>query len=321
MRLAVLVLHRLAWFVPTLLGLLVVTFVISHVIPTDPVGLIAGETATPAQVDALRKQLGYDKPLGAVWLAGAPAPAFDVIASELVARADEIMQADDPSAVHLQRAVALYQQAAGIEPGNARIQVKLAAAALDLGDAAGSEALRWYALGEAAAERATALDRGDAHAHFLLAANRGKAARRRPIFEVSPRIVAQLEEHLMKALELDPRHARALHMLGMLLRDTPLILRWTLKGSRNDVTRYLVAATEADPNYAPARLDLAEHYKNEGLVSEARAQAQAVIDMKQPGRARRWREKYRPAAEALLESLPPPKPPSTDVPRAGTGRR
>jgi peptide/nickel transport system permease protein len=63
MRLLALLLHRLAWFVPTLLGLLAVTFVISRVIPADPVALVAGETATPAQVDALRKQLGYDRAL------------------------------------------------------------------------------------------------------------------------------------------------------------------------------------------------------------------------------------------------------------------
>jgi tetratricopeptide (TPR) repeat protein len=233
-------------------------------------------------------------------------PALAVTASELVAQADKITQADDPSIAEVQRAVALYQQAAAIEPGNARIQTKIADVALALGDVAGEEALRWFSLGEAAAERATALDRGDAHAHFLLAANRGKAARRRPIFEVSPLIVAKLEEHLMTALARDPRHARALHMLGMLLRDTPVFLRWTLKGSRKDVTRHLVAATEADPNYAQARLDLAEHYKKEGLVAEARTQAQSVIDMKEPGRVRRWREKHRPAAERLLESLPPP---------------
>jgi ABC-type dipeptide/oligopeptide/nickel transport system permease component len=64
-RLLALALHRLAWFVPTLLGLLVITFVISRVIPADPVALVAGETATPAQVDALRRQLGYDRPLPA----------------------------------------------------------------------------------------------------------------------------------------------------------------------------------------------------------------------------------------------------------------
>src|SRR5690242_8224891 len=63
MRLLALALHRLVWFVPTLLGLLVVVFVISRVLPADPIALVAGETATPAQVDALRKQLGYDRPL------------------------------------------------------------------------------------------------------------------------------------------------------------------------------------------------------------------------------------------------------------------
>src|SRR5215813_8329689 len=63
MRLLALLVHRLVWFVPTLLGLLAVTFVISRVIPADPVALVAGETATPAQVDALRRQLGYDRPL------------------------------------------------------------------------------------------------------------------------------------------------------------------------------------------------------------------------------------------------------------------
>ena len=65
MRLLALLLHRLVWFVPTLLGLLIVVFVISRVIPADPVMLVAGETATPAQVEALRKQLGYDRPLPA----------------------------------------------------------------------------------------------------------------------------------------------------------------------------------------------------------------------------------------------------------------
>ncbi len=63
MRLAALLLYRLAWFVPTLLGLLAVTFVISRVIPSDPVALVAGETAAPAQVAALRHQLGFDRPL------------------------------------------------------------------------------------------------------------------------------------------------------------------------------------------------------------------------------------------------------------------
>jgi peptide/nickel transport system permease protein len=58
-----LVLRRLVWFVPTLLALLAITFVISRVIPADPVALLAGEIATPAQVAALRHRLGFDRPL------------------------------------------------------------------------------------------------------------------------------------------------------------------------------------------------------------------------------------------------------------------
>src|SRR5256886_10055932 len=63
MRLLALLVRRLAWFVPTLLGLLAITFLISRVVPADPVALVAGETATPAQVEALRRQLGFDRPL------------------------------------------------------------------------------------------------------------------------------------------------------------------------------------------------------------------------------------------------------------------
>ncbi|HYB42163.1 MAG TPA: ABC transporter permease [Candidatus Methylomirabilis sp.] len=65
MRFLALVLHRIAWFVPTLLGLLAITFVISRVIPSDPVALVAGDLASPAQVEALRHQLGFDRPLPA----------------------------------------------------------------------------------------------------------------------------------------------------------------------------------------------------------------------------------------------------------------
>jgi peptide/nickel transport system permease protein len=54
---------RIGYFVPTLLGLLVLVFFVSRVIPGDPAALVAGETATPQQVKAIRTQLGFDKPL------------------------------------------------------------------------------------------------------------------------------------------------------------------------------------------------------------------------------------------------------------------
>ncbi|MCC7047499.1 MAG: ABC transporter permease [Alphaproteobacteria bacterium] len=63
MRRLEMVLSRLAWFFPTMAGLIVIVFLISNVIPTDPVRIVAGENATAEQVAALRVKLGYDKPV------------------------------------------------------------------------------------------------------------------------------------------------------------------------------------------------------------------------------------------------------------------
>lgn len=63
MRRLEIILSRLVWFVPTLLGLIVVVFLISNVVPTDPARIVAGENATEEQIEALRIQMGLDKPL------------------------------------------------------------------------------------------------------------------------------------------------------------------------------------------------------------------------------------------------------------------
>src|SRR5262245_38129973 len=63
MRRLEMILSRLTWFVPTLAGLVVIVFLISNVVPTDPVRVLLGENATPAQIEAMRTKLGYDQPL------------------------------------------------------------------------------------------------------------------------------------------------------------------------------------------------------------------------------------------------------------------
>jgi ABC-type dipeptide/oligopeptide/nickel transport system permease component len=62
-RILALVLKRLAWLAPTLAGLVAIVFFISRVIPADPVALVAGETASRAQIELLRQKLGLDQPL------------------------------------------------------------------------------------------------------------------------------------------------------------------------------------------------------------------------------------------------------------------
>ena len=63
MRRLEMILSRLVWFVPTMAGLVVIVFLISNVIPTDPVKVLLGENATTAQIEAMRVKLGYDQPL------------------------------------------------------------------------------------------------------------------------------------------------------------------------------------------------------------------------------------------------------------------
>jgi peptide/nickel transport system permease protein len=62
-RLLGLIARRVIWVPPTLLGLIVLVFLVSHVIPSDPARILAGENATTAQLAALRHEYGFDRPL------------------------------------------------------------------------------------------------------------------------------------------------------------------------------------------------------------------------------------------------------------------
>ena len=56
-------LRRLALSLPALLGLVLLTFVLSRVVPGDPAAVLAGDAATPAQIAEIRGQYGLDRPL------------------------------------------------------------------------------------------------------------------------------------------------------------------------------------------------------------------------------------------------------------------
>ena len=62
------ILKRLAVAVPTLLGLAFVTFLLLRAIPGDPALGLVGERADPAAVEAIRRELGQDRPLPAQFI-------------------------------------------------------------------------------------------------------------------------------------------------------------------------------------------------------------------------------------------------------------
>jgi ABC-type dipeptide/oligopeptide/nickel transport system permease component len=63
MRLLAIIVRRCLWMPPTLLGLALLVFAVSHVIPSDPARVMAGENATPDQIVRIRHQYGLDQPL------------------------------------------------------------------------------------------------------------------------------------------------------------------------------------------------------------------------------------------------------------------
>lgn len=57
-------LRRVLLLIPVLWGVTTLVFIVTQVLPGDPVDLMLGETARPAQREQLRKTLGLDRPLG-----------------------------------------------------------------------------------------------------------------------------------------------------------------------------------------------------------------------------------------------------------------
>src|SRR5689334_7885246 len=55
--------HRLMISLPVLLGVLLIGFLLLQVVPTDPATVVAGPTATKAEVEAIRQELGLNEPL------------------------------------------------------------------------------------------------------------------------------------------------------------------------------------------------------------------------------------------------------------------
>lgn len=55
--------RRLLLIVPTLIGLSMLTFIVSHLMPADPAKLAAGPRATADMVQTLRHEYGLDRPL------------------------------------------------------------------------------------------------------------------------------------------------------------------------------------------------------------------------------------------------------------------
>ena len=77
------VLRRLATALPTLVGVIVVTFLLTRVLPGDTAAYFAGPAATPQAIEQVRKQLGLDRPLTVQFVSYVKALAVGDLGSSL----------------------------------------------------------------------------------------------------------------------------------------------------------------------------------------------------------------------------------------------
>ena len=58
-----LIIKRVAMAVPSLIGVVIVTFLLTRMLPGDPAAYFAGPAATPQAIQEVRVKLGLDKPM------------------------------------------------------------------------------------------------------------------------------------------------------------------------------------------------------------------------------------------------------------------
>lgn len=201
----------------------------------------------------------------------------------------------------LERELAQLVKAGARDSSDPALLLRLADLYLDMGDDLfidKAERIEAYEEGAKMAQRALMLGATTAQAHFLYAANAGSAAQLKGLM-ASALMVRDLKTHVARALDLQPDHAPALHMMGMMLEELP----WILGGDSAAALDYLRRAVVVDPNYAHARLDLAKAYLKRRKVESAKQELKAVLTMTEPRGRYAWAHRYRPEAERLLTEL------------------
>jgi len=160
-----------------------------------------------------------------------------------------------------------------------------------------------YEAGAKVAKQAFELDDSNADAHFFHAANLGSAERLRGVTNAAI-VLKDVKHCTMRAIELNPKHAQALQMMGWLLMELP----WFLGGDEKKAQEYLERAIAADGNFTNARVLVAKLYKKQGRIDDAKRQLEAVIRADNPHYHLAWERIYKPEAERILKEIAGPTP-------------
>lgn len=187
-------------------------------------------------------------------------------------------------------ALAEYEAAIALEPTNDDALGKASRAAVDVGEAETNRARRdsLFRVGERYARSAVEKQPNVAEHHFALARALGRAALSVGVRD-RVRYAKEIRAAAMRALELEPHHPGALHVMGVwnaeVMRLNGVqrffaknVLGGGILGTANwkDAVAYMEKAVEVDPVRLTHRLDLAKIYIDVKDHEKARLQLQHI---------------------------------------------
>ena len=199
----------------------------------------------------------------------------------------------DRAAGNLASSFQHLEMAIKAEPTNYEALWKASRDAVELGEGESNEARRaqLYKTAEGYARRALSANPTDAEGHFSVARALGRTAltlgKRDRV-----KYAAEVRTHALHALQADPKHSGALHVMGvwnaeiMRLSGIQRFAAKNLLGGKvfgeaswEEARRYLEAAVAAAPNRITHRLALAEVYADINDRARAREQVTTIARM------------------------------------------
>ncbi len=205
----------------------------------------------------------------------------------------EYVALGDRESVARRSAAALerYEQAIAADPRDYAALWKASREAVDLGEVERDDTRRtaYNAKATDYARRAIALMPNDAEGHFNLARALGRTAL---LLGARDRVryAGDVRTQALRALELQPRHAGALHIMGVWHAEVMRLgsmqrvfarafLGGKLLDSANwaDATRYLEQSVAVEPNRLVHLVDLARVYRDSNRPTQARASYEAAL--------------------------------------------
>lgn len=205
---------------------------------------------------------------------------------ELLLRGDR-----ESTARHPALALSYYEKAVALDSNSYASLWKASRELVDLGEASHDEKRGWEYYGRAMllAKRAVTVYPNDAEGHFHLSRAIGRMA-----LSVSSRdrvkYALDVRTEALKALQYDPRHPGALHIMGVWNAEVMRlngVLKFIAKkfmggavldsASWQEATRLLELSVSVDPDRLVHRLDLARIYRDSGRKEDARAAYKAAL--------------------------------------------